>query len=284
MPVREEPWTHGTPTLLTLTTPDPRAAAELYANLFAWDLEYRGDDVVATIAGHLVAAFFAGAEPRGWSTHLIVDDIYVAMGTARAAGAQMSDPRRLEGYGILALGRDPQGAELGLWQPDRPESLVAQEGTLLWSELMVRDVPAAKTFYDILMDARFEEVDEDADYLTLHTRDGELVAGLGRIDEEYGDDVPNHWMPYFDTDDLEETFALAGAVGGEPIMGPTTGEFGEIAIVVGTAGEVFGLMQVPLDVEDETRVEDEVDDDEATREDETATGSTAYRPGAAFGI
>lgn len=279
MPIREEPWSHGTPSLLTLTTPDPRAAAELYANVFGWDLSPQGMPVVATIAGHVIAAFIPGEEGHGWTTHLLVDDIYSAMGIARAAGAEMSDPVDLSGHGMMTIGRDPQGAELGLWQPVVQESLVGQEGTLLWSELMVRDVAAAKTFYDVLMDARFEELDDEADYETLHTRDGELVAGLGGIDDEYADDIPCHWMPYFDADDLVETYSTAGAFGAEPIMEPMPGEFGNIAIMRGLAGEVFGLMEIP--VEDEDGAAPEVEEEPqrgAAFGLGTAAGSTAFRP------
>lgn len=247
MPIREEPWPHGTPSLLTLTCTNPRAAAEVYANLLGWELTADGATVVARVLGRPVAAFLPGDDAHAWATHLTVEDIYTASATARVAGAQMSNPVDLAGEGRYARGTDPSGAILGFWEPNEPATPVGETGTLLWSELLVRDLDSAARFYDVAMDLTVQRPQGEP-WATLHTRDGELIARVGVIGDEFPPDLPAHWMPYLDVPDLDEAFGLGGAFGASPLLDPGDSDFGRIAIMRGLAGEVFGLLEISDEV------------------------------------
>jgi len=62
----------------------------------------------------------------------------------------------------------------------------------------------------------------------------------GRVPEE----VPNHWLVYFATDDADATVAKAKDSGGEAVFGPQDiAEVGRIAVLKDPFGAVFAVIQ-----------------------------------------
>ncbi|WP_456787828.1 VOC family protein [Cellulomonas sp. P5_C5] len=116
-------------------------------------------------------------------------------------------------------------------------------GTPAWADITVPDLAVARAFYGPLLGWQFEVGGPELGYYTQAYVGDRRVAGLG---EPMGDDPapPPAWCVYLATDDLAATVAAVAEAGGKeivpamPIM-----DFGSMALVVDTAGAVFGLWE-----------------------------------------
>jgi predicted enzyme related to lactoylglutathione lyase len=123
--------------------------------------------------------------------------------------------------------------------PIKPEG-VDMHGQFIWYELTTPDVDAAKKFYPRFTSWGTQKFDND---YTMWTTGGKPFAGIFRLNEEMrAKGVPPNWMPYVETNDVDETARLATSLGGEVIVPaadiPGTGRF---AVVRDPQGAVFGL-------------------------------------------
>ncbi|PTN01783.1 hypothetical protein C8N32_11064 [Rhodovulum imhoffii] len=118
-------------------------------------------------------------------------------------------------------------------------------GTVWWTELMTRDVPAALRYYSDVCGWTFEKVDHDTMTYHIGSRDGQPSVGVMDITGMDGfDGLPAHWFSYFAVDDLgaalERSAALGGKVGKPPFAMPGVGR---IAIVIDPTGAAMGLIE-----------------------------------------
>jgi hypothetical protein len=83
---------HGVPSWIAGAHADPEQAAAFYTELFGWEAERRGDQIVCTLRGRDVAGFVRGDEPA-WRT-----SVWVEAPTRPPSGrrplAAASSPRR----------------------------------------------------------------------------------------------------------------------------------------------------------------------------------------------
>ncbi len=118
-------------------------------------------------------------------------------------------------------------------------------GTVLWNELMTRDVPGAVAFYEAVCGWRFRPVAAaEGPYLVAHSMDAP-VAGIFDMEPlHHLDGVPAHWFTYLGVDDLdaaiEEAVAAGGVVQRAPFPIPNVGR---VAIVADPSGAGVGMVQ-----------------------------------------
>lgn len=119
-------------------------------------------------------------------------------------------------------------------------------GTVHWTELMTRDIDAAKRFYAEVCGWTFVDVPmgaENPDYV-LGLKGERPVVGIVDMNESSDDDSAEpFWMSYFAVDDVdaavEQTLAAGGILKREPFDVPDTGR---IATVEDPSGAKIGLM------------------------------------------
>ena len=119
-------------------------------------------------------------------------------------------------------------------------------GTVHWTELMTRDVQAAKRYYQELCGWTFTEVPMgpgNPDYV-LGMNGERPVVGIVDLNESSDDGTTEpFWMSYLAVDDVdaavEQTIAAGGTLKREPFEVPETGR---IAIVADPTGAILGLM------------------------------------------
>jgi predicted enzyme related to lactoylglutathione lyase len=119
-------------------------------------------------------------------------------------------------------------------------------GTVFWTELMTRDVEAAKAYYGEVCGWSFETMPMgpgEPDYI-LGMKDGRPVIGMMDMGETSDDpDAAPFWMSYLAVDDVdaavEQTRAAGGSVSRAPFEVPGTGR---VAIVTDPTGALVGLM------------------------------------------
>ncbi|MCH8611557.1 VOC family protein [Arsenicicoccus dermatophilus] len=254
MPIRMTPWPQGTPCWPDLMADDPASASRFYEQLFGWETTQGPDGYAFMTSGGLRVAGI-GPKPRGaewpavWTTYLAVDDVYLTIAHAKAEGAtELLPPTTLPGMATIALLTEPSGAHFGLWEPAPLNGIERynEEHAPVWNELMVRDHEDAMGYYSEVFGFSFEEFTEPDGsfaYATMITPSGRLVAGLGQIGEEYGEEYRAHWMTYFFAEDPRAAAARCTQLGGTVLMDVTEGPFGELAVLSGPQGEIFSVIR-----------------------------------------
>ena len=118
-------------------------------------------------------------------------------------------------------------------------------GTVVWSELMTRDVQAAKDHYAATCGWHYElmKMDGGQDYLMASVGD-RPVAGIMDISgtADY-DGMPPHWFTYIAVDDVDAAVGKTIDMGGEVIKGPFgVPGIGRIAILKDPSGAAVGMI------------------------------------------
>jgi predicted enzyme related to lactoylglutathione lyase len=113
-------------------------------------------------------------------------------------------------------------------------------GQFVWYELTTPDTGAAQKFYPSFTGWGTQAF--DADY-TMFTTGGTPHAGIFKLTPEMrAQGVPANWMPYVETNNVDETARLAASLGGSVVVQPAdipgTGRF---AVLRDPQDAVFGV-------------------------------------------
>ena len=249
---------------IDLTTTDIAGAKAFYGGLFGWqadDMPTGGgpDYTMFKIDGHAVA----GATPMSadmqqmgmppvWVSYVKYDDIDgAAARAAEAGGGVFMPPMDVLDSGRMALIQDPTGAAFGIWSPRAfaGAALVNQPNTLAWNELQTRDLPAARSFYQLVFGWTGSEVPDSGGYVTFAAGD-RTQCGLLQMNEMF-EGVPPNWAVYFMVEDVAAAAARVRELGGQVLVGPNqAGEMGSFIAVRDPQGAVFTAMQFngPMDL------------------------------------
>ena len=119
-------------------------------------------------------------------------------------------------------------------------------GAFCWTELMTRDVAAAKKFYRALLD--WELTDQDMagfTYTTIKPPGMERsIGGMMQMAGPQFEGVPPHWMPYIAVASVEETAKKCVELGGTIVMPPTEiPNVGRFCVIEDPTGATISLFQ-----------------------------------------
>ncbi|MEU6128725.1 VOC family protein [Saccharopolyspora sp. NPDC047091] len=243
----------GTPCWVDLNTADPGTTAEFYAELFGWTVRDTGPAsggyLMLLLGGEPVAGigpqFEPAPGPTFWTTYLSTDDVDASAAAFQRAGGQVHvAPMDVLDAGRIAVGSDPTGAAVALWQPRRTvgSARVDEPGAPCWHELATREPERATAFYRELFG--WEVVPQQvagADYRLLRLG-GREIGGMIRIGADWPAEVPPHWQVYFAVPDADRALQRLTALGGTVRTGPVEIEPGRFAVVQDPAGGVFGII------------------------------------------
>ncbi len=119
-------------------------------------------------------------------------------------------------------------------------------GTFCWTELMTRDVAAAKKFYGELIG--WKTVDEkmgDMNYTMLFPPGAQQpVGGMMAMEGPQFEGVPPHWMPYIMVESVDETTQRCTTLGGAVMLPPTDiPNIGRFSVIRDPTGAMISLFQ-----------------------------------------
>jgi hypothetical protein len=226
-----------------LATSDASGAKKFYGDLFGWswnDLDMGGGKCYTMIRlqGKDIGALYdltpemrqQGVPPH-WFLFVSVTDAAASMEAAKNLGAKiLYGPHAVGESGSAGGFQDPQGAAVGVWQPNQHigSSLLGENGTLCWSELATTNKGAARDFYSKVFGWGMKISQMGPIEYTEWQVDGQSVGGMMEMTEEWGG-IPPHWMPYFQVADcaaiVEKATALGGSVKVPPTPIPNIGTF-----------------------------------------------------------
>ena len=114
-----------------------------------------------------------------------------------------------------------------------------------WHELNCRDARAAMSFYERMLGWRFEEVPLPEGKVYHVARLGDKpVGGIFQMDPALHGEVPDHWMTYMATRDIEAALRTASQAGGEVVRAPAlVPAVGKLALVADAGGALIGLIE-----------------------------------------
>ena len=254
MTTRDTAWPAGTPSWVDLTTTDPAAARDFYAQLFGWQIdvgdENTGSYAMVTVDGHAVCGINGmpaeGGHPPIWATYLATDDAdATAQAVADAGGNVFLAPMDVMDLGRMGLLEGPGGGFFGIWQAGSHTGfgIANAPNAVTWNEFMTRDFAAAKDFYAKVFGYTYTDIaPEGFDYATIEV-DGNTVGGMGTLPPEVPAQVPPHWRVYFAVDDADAAVEKVSEFGGSVLRPPMDMPYGRHADVADPQGATFALIK-----------------------------------------
>ena len=240
---------HGVPSWVDVGVGDLAAAVAFYSELFGWQTEDQGEEfghyTMCLKGGKPVAAIGGRQDgvPSHWTTYVDVDDIAdVARRVESAGGKVLSPPMEIPGAGHMAVFSDTTGATVAAWQPTghAGAGIVNEAGALMWNELSTSDLAAARSFYTEVFGWGW--LGDDA-YDQFQVG-GRSVGGAQPRPEGMAAEIPDSWLVYLGTDDLDADTARVRELGGSVQMGPMqVPGMGRFSVVADPQGAVFALFE-----------------------------------------
>jgi predicted enzyme related to lactoylglutathione lyase len=240
-----------------LATTDAEAAKTFYSGLFGWT----SFDVPMGESGNYTMLQFNGKEvgglsmrpeleqqgaPPHWSSYIDVEDVDRVIEQAKSLGAQViAEPFDVMDQGRMAVIADPTGAVVCFWQSTKPGGGPHRNavGGVSWNELATRDAAKAGEFYSKLLGWEVTHTDAAGMPYTMFTIGETQVGGMMQMTDEWGPEIPPHWMQYFWVADCDATVKKATELGGTvkvpPMDIPTVGRF---AVLVDPQGAHFSVI------------------------------------------
>ena len=240
---------HGVPSWADIGVHDVPAGVAFYAALFGLDGQDLGPEAghytILSKDGRQVAAISTAQDPGPphWTTYVNVDDAdAVAARAVEAGGAVLVAPMDVMTAGRMLVLSDTTGAVVAAWQPKDHigAQLVNEPGAMTWNELSTSDLAASKAFYTAVFGWSWGGAEEYAEFQV----GGRTVGGAMPRPEGMPAEVPDHWLVYFGSGDVDADVAKAQALGASVAVGPTdipgTGRF---AVLVDPEGALFALFK-----------------------------------------
>jgi predicted enzyme related to lactoylglutathione lyase len=249
----------GVTSWVEVTQPDVDAGKAFYGRLFGWQF----DGLVATLDGLDVASVrAAGSGPAAWATYVAVDDADTVAQAMVDLGAELVvAPEDAGPAGREGTLRDPQGAEIRLWQAGLRlgAQLTNSPGAWNFSDLHTSDPSAAARFYEAAFGWRVVDqgwgvaiqVPGYGDHLES-TVDPDIRSRQASAPEGFEDVIggfapaeagePNHWHVTFTVVDRDESAALVERLGGE-VLRKGEDDWTRTALVRDPQGAPFTVSQ-----------------------------------------
>jgi uncharacterized protein len=240
---------HGVPAWVDIGTSDPSAALGFYGELLGWEGQDMGEEAghytIVSKNGKQVAAISPAQDPGPprWTTYVNVDDVDAVVKRAEAAGGSVVvPPMDVMTAGRMAIVADTTGAMIALWQArdHTGAQLINEPGAFIWSELSTSDLAKSKAFYGDVLGWGWGGSDEYAEAQVA----GRTIGGVMPRPKEMPAEVPDNWLVYFGSSDVDADSSRAVELGGTVVVPPTdipsTGRF---AVLMDPQGAAFALFK-----------------------------------------
>ena len=238
-----------------LATTDPAAAETFYTRVAPWTIRpseqsasYRMIEAGGTPLGGIVAVDASMADRAGsphWTPYVYVYDVdESARLVASLGGRVVAGPGEVPGVGCWALIADPQGATIGIYEPDQPGHAPTGAGTrgeFSWHELATSDYKSAFAFYHALFG--WEKTREsDVGPVGIYLMFGQRGRSYGGMFNRSGDGDAPRWLSYIGVADVNPAAVAVTRQGGTIVNGPMEVPSGDwIAIARDPQGGAFAL-------------------------------------------
>jgi hypothetical protein len=172
-----------------------------------------------------------------------VDDVdSLAKAIEANGGTLLAAPFDVMTAGRLTVFADPTGAVSAGWQAkDHIGAQVVNEpGTFVWSELHTSNLQKAKQFYSDVFGWGWGGAPEYAEVQV----NGRSIAGAMTRNPEMPAQIPDNWLIYFGSDNVDADVEKATGLGASVTVPPTDiPSMGRFAILTDPQGATFALFK-----------------------------------------
>jgi predicted enzyme related to lactoylglutathione lyase len=144
--------------------------------------------------------------------------------------------------GRMAIFKDTTGAIIAAWQPGDHigAELVNEPGALVWDELSTSDLGKSKAFYSETFGWGWGGGDEYAEAQVA----GRTIAGVMPRRPDMPAEVPDGWLVYFGSPDVDADVKKATGMGATTLVPPTDiPEMGRFAVLMDPQGAAFAIFK-----------------------------------------
>jgi predicted enzyme related to lactoylglutathione lyase len=129
--------------------------------------------------------------------------------------------------------------------PARPagaKTVSVEVGRFVWHDLMTKDVPATRRFYQELFGWRFEDVTRGGRPYLLGKLGGDPVAGI--VDINQYPNAGSQWLSYVAVADVDQSVALVTSANGKVLLPPRDlPSVARVAVIADPQGAPLGVAQ-----------------------------------------
>lgn len=238
-----------------LMTTDLGAAPAFYGQVAGWTTgEFDGSSKPYTmwmngdvpIGGFMQLpdeAVQAGAPPH-WLAYVSTPDVKATSAKAKELGGQVLMEMEVPSVGSIALIQDPQGATIGIFQPDSEtpgHDGPADLGEFSWHELSTDGWESAWSFYSALFG--WVKTDQmDMGEMGIYQMYGRGAHPLGGISDRPATMPVSAWLYFIQVPDVNAAVGTIKALGGSVVLGPMEVPGGDlVAQCLDPAGAAFAV-------------------------------------------
>jgi predicted enzyme related to lactoylglutathione lyase len=233
---------------------DVEGAKAFYTALFGWETadagppEETGGYGFFTQGGKMVAGYGPQQNPGPpfWTTYVIAPSAAeVTEKVTAAGGSVVVEPMQVMDAGTMAVYTDAGGAFISVWQSGQHTGaqVVREPGAFTWCELRSRDAEASKAFYASAFGWGAETMGADTPMAYTEFKvEGESVAGMMAMTDEFPPEVPAHWLVYIEVADTAASLAKAESLGATVQVPVVDFPGGQFAVFVDPQGASLGIM------------------------------------------
>ena len=191
-----------------LSTYTPKTTIAFYESIFGWTYYKDYDYYIAYKGEQSIVGLYETPDkfkqmrmPHFWMTYIQVNDIKHTVAKACELGGIIEMEQTVEGFGKVALIRDPQGAGFTIYEGDQLKSTRTKDeaNTLIWNELHISNAKNIIPFYEGIFDWRFIKTADS--YYEIYTQDHAHIANALEIENSYKGKY-EYWVCTFGVDDL----------------------------------------------------------------------------------
>jgi predicted enzyme related to lactoylglutathione lyase len=204
------------------------------------------DGAAVAAAYEMAADLVDSSIPPHWATYITVANLEETLASVAAAGGTVvQPPHEVPGSGRTAAAQDPSAAVFALWEAHGHigAQRANEPGALVWNELQNYDTDAAKAFYGSVFGWTAITGQVPTGEYTSFMLNDRPVAGMMRIQPEWGP-VPPNWSVYLGVADVQVACDYAAAHGGRVEVSPMAiPDVGTFALLQDPQGAYFYALQ-----------------------------------------
>lgn len=206
-----------------LSTFDLAVTKDFYSKAFGWEYQQIDTNYHYALKSKkevsglylMPKAFVNMGMPSFWMSYIQVDGIAETVSKAKTLGGKVELAEFVEGFGSIALIRDPSGAGFTVYDGTQLNArTMSEESTMVWNELYVSDVNLVFNFYTQLFDWAIEET--ELNRFLINNNQGQHIAAIQQVDNEIKG-KHEYWSVFFKVEDLDSTISRVSELGGKLI-------------------------------------------------------------------
>lgn len=182
---------------------------QFYQNVFGWDYHQSDENYhIAYIKNFEASGLYLMPDkfqkinmPSFWMSYIQVQNVNETVLKAKNANGIVEVVDHIDGFGKIALIRDPSGAGFTIYEGTQLNSRTTETlNTMVWNELFVSNSPMVIPFYKSIFDWKIVPDNYDR-YLILNSQD-EPISAIQEIDNSIKG-KHEYWGVFFKVSKLE---------------------------------------------------------------------------------